>query len=591
MFSYISSIFSQNEYDIIIVGGGISGLFMAYKLADTDLSILLIESNTECGGRIKTIKKDTCILEAGAARFHSSHTKLLSLITELGLKKKIIPLPEGMDHILRSKHKDFPYYSKHNLDLTNLLNESLVKKKQFKKEELMNITYFQYLVNIFDFETASFIKDSFGYDSEFNHLNAFTAIQMFEHDFLSDDDYYILYGGLSQIINMLDSNLKSRSNVTILKNKHVTDIKGDTVLTNDEKEYTYKHLICSIPKSALQLLPYFKQTPLLDSVKEIPLLRIYATYPIKDLWFKNIKRTTTDNYIRQIIPIDYEKGLIMISYTDDLYANMWSQTSGNGETFLIEALHNEIEQLFSIRPPKPLFISQHYWKGGVHLWKPNYNVVDIYSKILQPDKEKNIFICGEAYSHKQGWIEGALSSCYDVLHTLNIPDLNIQINETTIQQIDTSDDDEGTSDDDEGISDDDEGTSDDDEGTSDDDEGTSDDDEGTSDDDEGTSDDDEGTSDDENKKTRTFTIDKVLQKKKWIILEIDGKKKIYDIKHWIQHHPGGKAILEGVKANKYYKDNNGDKPITLFKSIHNGNVKSYIEKHKEYIKEIGVLNK
>ena len=88
MFSYISSIFSQNEYDIIIIGGGISGLFMAYKLADTDLSILLIESNTELGGRIKTIEKDKCIFEAGAARFHSSHTKLLSLITELGLKKK-----------------------------------------------------------------------------------------------------------------------------------------------------------------------------------------------------------------------------------------------------------------------------------------------------------------------------------------------------------------------------------------------------------------------------------------------------------------------------------------------------------------------
>ena len=37
----------------------------------------------------------------------------------------------------------------------------------------------------------------------------------------------------------------------------------------------------------------------------------------KDLWFKNIKRTITDNYIRQIIPINYEEGLIMISYSDN----------------------------------------------------------------------------------------------------------------------------------------------------------------------------------------------------------------------------------------------------------------------------------
>ena len=127
----------------------------------------------------------------------------------------------------------------------------------------------------------------------------------------------------------------------------------------------------------------------------------------------------------------------MISYTD-LYATMWSQASMNGEKFLIEALHDEIEQLFSIRPPKPLFVTQHYWKGGVHLWKPTYNVDEIYSNILQPNKEKNIFICGETYSHKQGWIEGALSSCYDLFHKLNIPDLDIQIKETSIKQIESS---------------------------------------------------------------------------------------------------------------------------------------------------------
>ena len=35
-----------------------------------------------------------------------------------------------------------------------------------------------------------------------------------------------------------------------------------------------------------------------------------------------MKRTITDNYIRHIIPIDYNNGLIMISYTDGLLAKM-----------------------------------------------------------------------------------------------------------------------------------------------------------------------------------------------------------------------------------------------------------------------------
>ena len=37
-------LFSNNyNYDIIIVGGGISGLFTAYKLSKTNLKILLLE--------------------------------------------------------------------------------------------------------------------------------------------------------------------------------------------------------------------------------------------------------------------------------------------------------------------------------------------------------------------------------------------------------------------------------------------------------------------------------------------------------------------------------------------------------------------
>ena len=46
-------------YDIIISGGGISGLYCAYKLLLNNpyYKILLIEKNNYLGGRIKTFKK------------------------------------------------------------------------------------------------------------------------------------------------------------------------------------------------------------------------------------------------------------------------------------------------------------------------------------------------------------------------------------------------------------------------------------------------------------------------------------------------------------------------------------------------------
>ncbi len=62
------------------MGGGISGLFSAYKLSKTGLNILIIEKDKDFGGRIHTIERDGIKYECGAARFHDSHTKLLTLI-------------------------------------------------------------------------------------------------------------------------------------------------------------------------------------------------------------------------------------------------------------------------------------------------------------------------------------------------------------------------------------------------------------------------------------------------------------------------------------------------------------------------------
>ena len=92
--------FFCNNYDIIIIGGGISGLFISYKLSQTGMNILLIESEENLGGRIHTIKKKDVVYECGAARFHTSHTKLISLLHELNLHEKFIQLPTNNKYIL-----------------------------------------------------------------------------------------------------------------------------------------------------------------------------------------------------------------------------------------------------------------------------------------------------------------------------------------------------------------------------------------------------------------------------------------------------------------------------------------------------------
>ena len=380
----------------------------------------------ELGGRVHTIYKTDFYFECAAARFHKKHTKLLSLINELELKDKIVPLPKKVDTFLRNKKNTTGYNTKENLDLKYLLEEAVNQKNEIDNKKLMSLTFYQYLMAIYDSETVNFIKDSFGYDSEILELNAHAAMKMYGKDLFSDDDYYVLDGGLSQMIEKMESELKLKENVFIKRKTKVVDIdKGKLKVDNGDK-YNYEKLILTIPSEKLKKIDHFEEDVSFDSVKSINLLRIYAKYPTKNLWFKGMKRTITDNYIRHIIPINEEAGLIMISYTDGIYAEMWDRYNQISENFLITMLHKEINSMFGIDPPKPEFLSTHYWENGIHLWKPGFDMDEEYDKMLKPYNDQEIYICGESFSKKQGWIEGTLETCHDVLKMLKIKGYNIE---------------------------------------------------------------------------------------------------------------------------------------------------------------------
>ncbi len=73
---------------VIIVGGGLSGLTLAYLLSKEGISATILEASSRLGGRIQTLKgKNDTPLELGATWFSDIHQKLISILEELGLKK------------------------------------------------------------------------------------------------------------------------------------------------------------------------------------------------------------------------------------------------------------------------------------------------------------------------------------------------------------------------------------------------------------------------------------------------------------------------------------------------------------------------
>lgn len=70
---------------IIILGAGLSGLLIAYRLQNKGFEIQIIEARDRIGGRIHTIHSDTAQIEMGATWFNDIHMNFKKLLNELEL--------------------------------------------------------------------------------------------------------------------------------------------------------------------------------------------------------------------------------------------------------------------------------------------------------------------------------------------------------------------------------------------------------------------------------------------------------------------------------------------------------------------------
>lgn len=77
------------QQDVIIIGGGISGLSLAHYSVKADLKPLVIEKNSQMGGTFNTCRKDNFWFELGAHTCYNSYGNLVDLLRETGCLEKI----------------------------------------------------------------------------------------------------------------------------------------------------------------------------------------------------------------------------------------------------------------------------------------------------------------------------------------------------------------------------------------------------------------------------------------------------------------------------------------------------------------------
>jgi hypothetical protein len=270
-------------------------------------------------------------------------------------------------------------------------------------------------------------------------MNAFDAIVLMEQHFNPTNQYYVLAGGLSQLVDKLVDKLKAANGrVKILTRHRVNDIqyvegKGHgadlnlyrfkITCDNFKRPYYASKCICAVPKETLLKLRIFSHIyPMLNLIKTLPLCRIYGQFPVIENgpnseprpWFKDLPKITTNNNLRIVIPMDESTGTMMISYTDNKFARYWKNIMDvNGVDEVARLHHKLLEKTTRMQIPRPEHIEMFYWEHGVAYFAPGFDSSIMPSQIMMPYVGVPLYVCGENYSEKNSqWIEGALEGSY-----------------------------------------------------------------------------------------------------------------------------------------------------------------------------------
>lgn len=506
-------------YDVVIVGGGIAGLYCAYSLSP-HMNVLLLEGSDRMGGRIHTYTDARFgTIELGAGRFHDGHRMLHQLIHQLGLKDRV--------KVLSTKHQGQSYHTRVTELLQRIVSAvaeavnnvtprtarapraatAAARDVQVRADLLPmmrnnHLLGFAVESGILDHEEAEFLRGNFGYYSELVYMNALDALYTIYDIVLRPHTYYSMDGGLSTITDTLVARLEGTGGSVRLRRNHmvssiVIDQQGmfavscnivDHSSSSSSKSYHNSHghgghscehtvntetfrarrCILAVPKPSLMkwslLRPIYS---LLNSVVTQPLCRIYAVFrpPSQSqsgsfdqsqkkkgssgssgsskngvrgtgstgdayggddhVWFHGMHKSFVNNPLRMVIPINEDRGVIMASYTDSIYARYWnriweegsSQPHG-GAKAVAQTLNGWIFSWMGVHVGKTLkYLKFVFWPTGVGYWNIGADSLSVSNSVICPfGKDLELYICGENYSWRhQQWIEGALDTAKNVV--------------------------------------------------------------------------------------------------------------------------------------------------------------------------------
>lgn len=398
-------------YDVIIVGGGISGFYTAYKLQMMyrDINVLVLEKQSKkyIGGRTgnNTFAGVTVVTGAGIGR--KKDKRLIRLCEEL--------------HVPYSEAVLNPHYAS-TVNPINVKEVNNYLKKVYTNDyKGPPITFKKFALNILGEEIYNRLVITNGY-SDYENEDAGDVIF---HYGMEDNTCCLKYLNVpwKKLILALATHIKQTCHIHFSRKViSIEKQKDDIYKINCENEtayFTKKVIIATTITSIRKLLPEY---PIYNQINAQPFLRLYGKFSKSSaLIMKSFVPTYTivPFPLQKLIPIDSDKGVYMIAYSDNNNAIMLNKILENTPTNR-DIFCRLIEKSLGIQPSTLtlLQIADYYWNVGTHYYSPliGYKTrKDFIYRAQHPTPDINVV--GEVVSEDQGWVEGALSSVDCVINS------------------------------------------------------------------------------------------------------------------------------------------------------------------------------
>ena len=397
-------------YDFIFIGGGIASLYSAYKLLQLrpELHIVLLERNTRLGGKIfKELFENTKVVVGAGVLRYNKDIHAINLLDELNIK------------YIKDTHKK-----------SNLLDYNINVKEIFQhiksifdkdKEKYILYTFKQFASNILGNKLYKQFTIASGF-TDYDNQNVYDAIYLYGFD----DNYNtnpVLFVDWELLINTLKTELNKFKNFSLHTNINVINCTSKQDIYNcktNKKTYESKQVVSGVDITAFCKI--FNKLPsnvlnIYKKIKGQPFLLLYAKFSKDSIEIiKNCIHgfTICAPPLHKIIPINPNDGIYLISYCDNKNAIKMKPFIKNKKY-----LEKLVEKTLNVENLKITKLHHYYWENGTHYYKPFehlYSREDFYNRIRYPCK--NLYVVGDMVSTKQGWINGTMETCIEVIKNI-----------------------------------------------------------------------------------------------------------------------------------------------------------------------------